>query len=92
MKITESRINEIIKETINDVIEFGDSKPSNPYKNINNGTVTPYTPQEREQNFKGIGNMGNPSYNAFKAWREEGIRRGIPSRELSWSKYIEQKQ
>ena len=89
--ISENRIKEIIRETIDDVIEFGDSNPSNPYKNIDNGSVTPYTPEEREENFKGIGRMGNPSYSAFKAWREEGLKRGIPSVQLSWNKYISQK-
>lgn len=89
MKISENRIKEIIKEVVDDVIEFGESTPSNPYRNFcgSNGELKPYTAAEREQNFKGIGRMGNPTYDRFKAWREEGLRRGIPSRELGWSNY-----
>jgi hypothetical protein len=32
--------------------------------------------------------MGNPTYEAFKAWREEGLKKGIPSIQLSWNNYI----
>ena len=79
MNITEARIKEIIREAVEEAT-FG-----------NVDQFTPYTPEEREQNFKGIGRMGNPSYDAFKAWREEGLRRGIPSVQLSWSQYMKQK-
>jgi hypothetical protein len=67
MKLSENRIRQIIRETIEEAT-FG-----------NVDQFTPYTPEEREQNFKGLGRMGNPSYEAFKAWREEGLKRGIPS-------------
>ena len=79
MKLSEDRIRQIIRETIEEAT-FG-----------NVDQFTPYTPEEREQNFKGIGRMGNPSYDAFKAWREEGLKRGIPSIQLSWNNYIKQK-
>ena len=79
MKLSENRIRQIIRETIEEAT-FG-----------NVDQFTPYTPEEREQNFKGLGRMGNPSYDAFKAWREEGLKRGIPSIQLSWNNYIKQK-
>jgi len=79
MKLSENRIRQIIRETIEEAT-FG-----------NVDQFTPYTPEEREQNFKGLGRMGNPSYDAFKAWREEGLKRGIPSIQLSWNNYINQK-
>ena len=90
-KISEDRIKQIIKESIDDVIEFGDSKPTRNFVGGNVSNFTPYSKEEREQNFKGLGRMGNPSYEAFKAWREEGLKRGIPSIELSWEKYKNQK-
>jgi len=91
MKITEDRIKQIIKETIDDVIEFGDSKPTRNFVGGNVDNFTPYSDEERRRNFSGIGRMGNPSYEAFKAWREEGLKRGIPSIELSWENYKNQK-
>lgn len=75
MRISENRIKEIIKEVVEEVT-FGNVKH-----------FTPYTPEEREQNFKGLTMMRNPAYDAFIAWRNEGLRRGIPSRQLSWDDY-----
>ena len=88
MRISEKRINEIIKESIDNVLDFGDSKPIRTFNGGNVDNFTPYSKEEREQNFKGIGRMGNPSYDAFKQWREEGLRRGIPSIQLSWNNYL----
>lgn len=79
MKLSENRIRQIIRETIEEAT-FGSVD-----------RFTPYTPEEREQNFKGLEKMGNPSYEAFNAWREEGLKRGIPSIQLSWNNYIKQK-
>ena len=79
MKLSENRIRQIIRETIEEAT-FG-----------NVDQFTPYTPEEREQNFKGLSRMGNPSYDAFKAWSEEGLKRGIPPIQLSWNNYIKQK-
>lgn len=87
MSNLDSRLKKIIRETIDDVLEFGESTPSNFVMKGGVDRFTPYTPQERERNFKGIGNVGNPSYEKFKAWREEGLRQGIPSVELSWERY-----
>ena len=88
MKLSENRIKQIIKETIDDVIEFGDSKPIRSFNGGNVDSFTPYSDEERKRNFSGIGRMGNPTYEAFKQWREEGLRRGIPSIQLSWNNYI----
>lgn len=88
MKISENRIKQIIKETIDDVIEFGDSKPIRSFNGGNVSNFTPYSDEERKRNFSGIGRMGNPTYEAFKAWREEGLKKGIPSIQLSWNNYI----
>ena len=88
MKISENRIKQIIKETIDDVIEFGDSKPIRGFNGGNVDSFTPYSDEERKRNFSGIGRMGNPTYEAFKAWREEGLKKGIPSIQLSWNNYI----
>jgi hypothetical protein len=85
--MTEERLNQIIRESIEDVLEFGDSKPLYALKGGNVDKFTPYSKEERERNFSGIGRMGNPSYDKFKAWREDGLRRGIPSRELGWTAY-----
>lgn len=79
MNNIKERIKQFVKEAIEEQM----------YGNVDN--FTPYTEREKEQNFKGIGRMGNPSYEDFKAWREEGLRRGIPSMELSWKKYITRK-
>jgi len=85
--MTQDRFNQIIRESIEDVLEFGDSKPLGGFNGGNVGSFTPYSKEERERNFSGIGRAGNPSYDKFKAWREDGLRRGIPSRELGWSAY-----
>ena len=69
------------------MLEFGDSKPSMAFGGSNVDNFTPYSEEERKRNFSGIGRMGNPTYNAFKAWREEGLRRGIPSVKLGWAAY-----
>ena len=69
------------------MLEFGDSKPSRGFGGGNVDSFTPYSKEERERNFSSIGRMGNPSYDKFKAWREEGLRNGIPSRELGWNAY-----
>lgn len=53
-------------------------------------SFTPYTPQEREQNFKGLTRMGNPSYDAFKAWRTKELKKGRKSIELSWDTYVKE--
>ena len=75
MKVSESRINKIVKDAINEIV-FG---------NVEH--FTPYSKEEGERNRKGIGRMGNPSYEEFMRWREEGLSKGIPSKELSWEKY-----
>ncbi len=74
--LTENRIKAIIRNCINEVV------------NGNVRNFTPYTPDERERNFSGIGKMGNPTYNEFKKWREDGLKNGIPSRELGWEAYL----
>lgn len=79
MNITEARISEIIREVI-DEATFG---------NVDH--FTPYSQSERERNFHGIGRMGNPSYDAFKAWREDGLRRGFNEKELGWEQYMKMK-
>lgn len=73
--LTNRRIKEIIREEI-DEATFG---------NVDH--FTPYSKEEAEQNKKAIGRVGNPSYDAFKKWREEGLRQGKPSSQLSWNAY-----
>ena len=94
LNITEDRFKEIVRESINDTLDFVDvdapQMPSNSFKGGNVDIFTPYSKEEAEANRTAIGRMGNPSYDRFKAWREEGLRNGIPSRELSWARYKEQ--
>lgn len=76
MKLSNNRIKQIIREEIEEAT----------YGSVDN--FTPYTPEEAEQNRRGIGRMGNPSYDAFMKWRNEGLKNGIPSVQLSWNNYI----
>lgn len=78
MIITEKKLTEIIREAINEVLLGPDDR------------FTPYTAKEREQNFKGLGRMGNPSYNAFKKWREQELRKGRKPIELSWERFLQE--
>ncbi len=87
INVNKERISQIIRESINNVLEFGDSKPLRGFSGGNVDSFTPYSEEERKRNFSGLGRMGNPSYDKFKAWREEGLKRGIPSRDLGWSAY-----
>lgn len=64
--------------------EFEDNKG---LENFRTDKLTPYTSQERKQNFQAIGRMGNPSYDRFIKWRNEGLKKGIPSAKLSWANY-----
>ena len=95
LNITEERLGEIIRESISEMIDFVDldapQKPSRSFVGGNVSSFTPYSKEEAEANRKAIGRVGNPSYDKFKAWREEGLRRGIPSRELSWNRYMQEK-
>lgn len=88
MKISENRIKRIIRETIDNIIEFGDFEPSRRFGGGNVDSFTPYSKEDRERNFKGVGNMGNSSYDKFKAWRENGIKNGVPRTELGWNAYL----
>ena len=88
MRISENRLNRIIKETIDNAIEFGDFEPSRGFGGGNVDSFTPYSKEERERNFKGVGGMGNPSYDKFKAWRKEKLRNGVPRTELGWNAYL----
>ena len=87
IKISNEKINQIIRESINNLFDFDESIPSRTFGGGNVDNFTPYSKEERERNFSGLGRMGNPTYDAFKAWREEGLRRGIPSVELGWAAY-----
>ena len=79
-------INRIITEVINDILN---EKVVDKF--------TPYTPEEAEQNKRGIGRMGNPSYNnvlkantsarpvtykSYNDWKENYKPYGV-----SWSEY-----
>lgn len=79
-------INRIITEAINDILN---EKVVDKF--------TPYTPEEAEQNKRGIGRMGNPSYDnalktntsarpvtykSYKDWKENYKPYGV-----SWSEY-----
>ena len=75
MRISEQRISQIIRETINEQM-FG---------NVDH--FTPYSKEEAEQNKKAIGHVGNPSYDKFKAWRDEQLANGVPSRECGFNAY-----
>lgn len=70
--ILESKINQIIRDVINETVV---------------DKFTPYTPEERERNFRGIGRMGNPSYDMFMDWKREGLSRGIPKEKLTYAEY-----
>lgn len=72
------KIDKIIQEAIDRVVNI---------KGGNVDNLTPYSERERRNNFRGIGRMGNPSYDAFKKWRDEGLAQGKPSIELSWANY-----
>lgn len=77
-KISNKQLHKIISEMINETIVK---------KGGNIDHFTPYSQKEKEANFKAIGRVGNPSYNAFKKWRDEGLAQGKPSIELSWANY-----
>jgi hypothetical protein len=86
MKINEKRLSQIIREAIDDVIEFGETKPTP--SNMGGGSVgEPYDERQTAINRAAIGNVGNPSWNAFEKWREEGLRMGRPSKELNFANF-----
>lgn len=74
-KINESIIKKALYEALNEVMLD------------KNQSFTPYTKQDRERNFKGLTQMGNPSYEAFRKWREQELEKGRPSKELGWETY-----
>lgn len=72
-------IKKALYESINEVIlGQGDS-------------FTPYTKQDRERNFQGLRQMRNPSYDAFKEWKNNELKKGRKSSELSWNTYLKEK-
>ena len=72
-------IKKALYESINEVIlGQGDS-------------FTPYTQQDRERNFQGLRQMRNPSYDAFKAWKNSELKKGRNSVDLSWNTYLKEK-
>lgn len=78
-KNIEQKLKRLIKETINEVI-------------LGNGeSFTPYTPQERERNFQGLTQMGNPSYDAFMKWKRRELEKGRPNKELGWATYLKER-
>lgn len=88
MEINEKKLSQIIRETIDDIIEFGETKPMP--SNMGGGTkggFTPYTAKQAVINRAAIGNVGNPSWNAYEKWREEGLRMGRPSKELNFTNF-----
>lgn len=83
-------INEIVRETINKYLK------ENLIKEIEVTKFTPYSNQEAEMNRMAALGQGennrslaerNPSYGAFKAWRDEQIANGVPSIEASFENY-----
>lgn len=72
ININEDRIRKIVREKIEEVM----------VKNF-----TPYTEKEAEQNRKAIYHPSNPSWDAFKKWRDEKLANGVPSREASYNNY-----
>lgn len=88
MKISDKTLKRIIKETIDDVIEFGKPEPRVVPPNMGKDCkFTPYTQKERERNFRNIGQMRNPHYDRFHAWQEGELAKGRPMRELGWESY-----
>lgn len=56
----------------------------------NNTEFTPYTPQDRERNFKGITHGSNPSYENFMKWKKQEMEKGRNKNELSWDVYMKE--
>lgn len=71
-------LNQIIRESINEVLLGKDD------------SFTPYTSKEREQNFSALTKMNNPSYDVFKKWRTQELKKGRKSSELSWNAFIKE--
>lgn len=82
-RINEVKLYRIITQAINEAVVM---------KGGNVDHFTPYSEKEKEANFKAIGHVGNPVYDAFKRWRDERIARGIPARESSWAAYQKEKE
>lgn len=78
IQINEQIINRIINETINEAI-FG-----------NKTEFIPYTPEEKEQNFKALKNPKNKTYEDFMKWKQEEIKKGRNKNELSFATYIKE--
>lgn len=78
-KSIEQKLRHLIKEAINEVV-------------LGNGeSFTPYTPQERERNFQGLTQMGNPSFEEFMKWKKRELEKGRPRIELGWATYMKER-
>lgn len=78
MIISEDIINKAVEKAINEVI-LGQ-----------NDSFTPYSKDEREQNFKGLRQMRNTAYDEFMKWKKQQMMKGRPKKELSWNTYLKE--
>ena len=80
IRLTEGVLRRIIRESLSE-IDFGN------ISKIDNGHVTPYTPEEREQNFLGLKYGRNNAYEGYKKWYER-MKDVLPKEELNWDNYV----
>lgn len=85
---------QVIRLTENDlhkIIENSVKKIMNEIMLGQGESFTPYSPQEREQNFKGLTQMRNVGYDNFRKWRENELKKGRKPIELGWNTYMKEK-
>lgn len=80
VKLTEGVLRRIIRESLSE-IDFGN------ISKIDNGHVTPYSPEERRRNFLGLKYGCNNAYEGYKKWYER-MKDVLPKEELNWDNYV----
>lgn len=80
IRLTEGVLRRIIRESLSE-IDFGN------ISKIDNGHVTPYSPEDRERNFLGLKYGRNNAYEGYKKWYER-MKDVLPKEELNWDNYV----